>query len=39
MSKFGIHFTLGFFIILLVGYVLGKMYPNVFSSITSKLKL
>lgn len=35
----GIHFSLGFFLILLVGYALGALYPSFFNSLRSKVGL
>lgn len=33
----GIHFSLGFFLILAVGYALGSLYPSLFNTLKSKI--
>lgn len=35
----GIHFSLGFFLILLAGYLLGKFFPSVFANIPGVNKI
>lgn len=35
----GIHFSLGFFLILFVGYGLGALYPSFFNTLKSKVGL